>query len=98
MVSPDDKDWFHTHPALAFRVILRGGYVEELHDGTKKTWYPGMMGWVRPELCHRIDSFLNGKSSTSLWFRGRITHQIYAGPRKFYPANARNINFVKDAE
>jgi hypothetical protein len=69
-VRADDPGCFHTHPALAVRVILRGGYVEELGDGRKVTWRPLRVGVVRPELEHRIDSLLNGRSSWSLWLRG----------------------------
>lgn len=69
-VRADDPGCFHTHPAYAVRVILRGGYVEELGDGRRKTWRPGMVGIVPPHLEHRIDSLLNGRESWSLWLRG----------------------------
>lgn len=75
MVAPDAMDCFHTHPAHAIRFIFWGGYIEELEDGTKKTWRPGMVGLVRPELCHRIHALRNDRSY-SLWLRGRKTHSI----------------------
>lgn len=76
MVNADRAGCYHTHPAYAIRWIVWGGYVEELEDGTKKTWMPGMGGLVRPELSHRIDKLLNGRSSYSLWFRGRVFRDI----------------------
>lgn len=69
-VDADLDGCFHTHPATAYRLILWGGYVEELGDGTKVEWRPGMIGKVPPELEHRIASLRNGKSSWSLWVRG----------------------------
>lgn len=77
MVRTDEPECYHTHPAnKAFRIVLWGGYVEEREDGTKKTWYPGMMGWVRFNLSHRIHSLRNGRSSYSLWFRGRVEFPV----------------------
>jgi hypothetical protein len=55
--------------------VLWGGYVEEMPDGTKKTWRPGMAGVVRPDFVHRIDRLL-ARRSFSLWLRGPITHKI----------------------
>lgn len=75
-VAADAPGCYHTHPAKAYRLVIWGGYVEELGDGTKVTWRPGMFGLVRPELEHRIDSLLNGKSSWSLWFRGPKVAEI----------------------
>jgi hypothetical protein len=42
--------------------VIWGGYVEQLGDG--------MAGIVSPQLEHRIDALLNGRSSWSLWIRG----------------------------
>lgn len=70
-IRADDPGCFHTHPATAIRIILWGGYVEELGDGSLRTWRPGMVGIVRPELEHRIASLRNGKCSWSIWLRGR---------------------------
>lgn len=69
-VRADDPGCFHTHPAWAIRIVLRGGYVEELGDGRLRTWRPGMVGIVAPQLEHRISALVNGKESWSLWFRG----------------------------
>ena len=55
MIGADDEECFHTHPAYAIRIILRGGYIEELAGGDIKFWYPGMIGLVKPTFCHRID-------------------------------------------
>jgi hypothetical protein len=69
-VRADDPGCFHTHPAWAVRVILWGGYVEELGDGSRWVCRPGYVGIVPPQLEHRIDALLNGRSSWSLWLRG----------------------------
>ncbi len=75
-VRSDGKGCFHTHPAWAIRVVLWGGYVEELWDGRKRTWWPGRIGVVHPELEHRTDRLLNGKNSYSLWLRGPRCREI----------------------
>lgn len=69
-VFGDEEGCYHTHPATAFRFVLWGGYVEEMEDGSRRTWRPGRIGRVEPELSHRIVSLLNGRSSYSLWLRG----------------------------
>lgn len=75
-VKADAPGCFHTHPALAIRIILWGGYVEELGDGTWKTWWPGRIGIVRPELEHRIDRLRNGRASYSMWIRGPLIEKV----------------------
>ena len=80
MVRADVIGCFNTHPAWAIRVVLWGGYVEEIHEladnefhgyYTKlRTIRPGFIGIVRPEFCHRLQRLRNGKASYSLWFRG----------------------------
>lgn len=72
-IRPDDPGCQHTHSAAAIRIVLWGGYVEELRDGSLRTLRPGHIGIVRPELCHRIALLLNGRCSYSLWLRGRKT-------------------------
>lgn len=67
-VRADDADCFHTHPATAIRVILAGGYVEEIRNGPTVFWTAGAVGIIRPELCHRIDG-LFCRASYSLWIR-----------------------------
>ena len=69
-VRADDPGCFHTHPAYALRIILRGGYVEELGGGRLVEWRPGMIGIVPPHLEHRIHALRNGRESWSLWVRG----------------------------
>ncbi|TGQ69538.1 hypothetical protein EN829_014925 [Mesorhizobium sp. M00.F.Ca.ET.186.01.1.1] len=69
-IRADDPGCFHTHPAWAVRIILRGGYVEELGDGRWRAWRPGSFGIVGPDYEHRIGGLLNGKWSWSLWLRG----------------------------
>lgn len=71
MVSRDDPECFHTHPAYAIRIILWGGYVEELEGGCHRMWRPGMIGLVKPTCSHRIAGLRNGRVSFSLWIRLR---------------------------
>ena len=68
-IRADDEGCFHTHPSTAIRMILWGGYIEEIRNDKLKPWHPGNIGIVKPELCHRIYALLNGKSSYSLWIR-----------------------------
>lgn len=88
MVEADTPECFHTHPGRAIRVILWAGYREEIlwweirrADGVTisersvRRWWPGMVGLVRPELTHRIESLPRGVSY-SLWIRGRKRHQV----------------------
>lgn len=77
MVNTDMPACYHTHPAWAVRIILSGGYVEEMVDGTRKTWRPGMVGIVAPALAHRVHALLNGIESRSLWFRAPKRHPIH---------------------
>jgi hypothetical protein len=69
-VRADDEACFHTHPAFALRIVLRGGYVEQVGDGSLITRRPGYVGIVPPEFEHRIHGLLNGRDSWSLWLRG----------------------------
>ena len=79
MTAEDDPDCYHSHPAWAIRIILRGGYVEEMPGGACRRWRPGMVGIVRPSLFHRIHWIPDGVSY-SLWLRGpRITEVRRAG-------------------
>ncbi len=71
MVAADDAECFHTHPAYAIRLVLWGGYVEELEGGVLKAWRPGMLGIVAPTCSHRIAKLRNGRVSFSLWIRFR---------------------------
>jgi len=86
----DRRNFYHSHPARAYRIILARGYVEQkvyrggidphtICDGTTfLSWRPGCRGWVEPDYIHRIDYVPKG-GSWSLWFRGRITHEIKVG-------------------
>jgi hypothetical protein len=84
-VGADDFDCFHSHPAYAIRIILWGGYVEEVHDEATynpfgfcalKTWRPGMVGLVPPKMAHRVHSLRNKRVSYSLWLRGPIVAPV----------------------
>lgn len=76
--DPDDVGCFHSHPAVAYRLILWGGYTEEQPDGTQRDWNVGDFGRVMPDFVHRIHK-LHGKISVSLWIRGPITHKVKYG-------------------
>jgi len=88
--EPDRINFYHSHPARAYRVILWNGYVEQkvyrqgidphaITDGsTFVGWKFGSHGWVEPDFVHRIDYVPKG-GSWSLWFRGSITHEIKVG-------------------
>lgn len=83
MTRPDEVNKFHTHPAFAWRIILAGGYVEEVVDPISgdlymQKWLPGNVGLIEPQFCHRI-AFLYDGPSYSLWLRGRCTHDIFVG-------------------
>jgi hypothetical protein len=69
-VATDDPGCWHTHPAYALRIVLWGGYVEDLQSQPPRTWWPGRFGIVPPGLSHRISSLINGRVSYSLWLRG----------------------------
>lgn len=69
-VRADDPGCFHSHPAWAVRIILRGGYVEETPDGKLIKWLPGNIGIIAPAFEHRICCLLNERESWSLWLRG----------------------------
>lgn len=75
-IAADDPDCFHTHPAHAVRIILAGGYVEELESGDRKAWRPGYIGKVPPTMSHRAARLINGKWSYSIWLRGPIVAKI----------------------
>ncbi len=72
-VGVDAEGCFHTHPALAVRVVLWGGYVEQLESGFYRAWRMFDIGLVRPELSHRVALRLGQGPVYTLWIRGR-TH------------------------
>jgi hypothetical protein len=74
-VAADAAHCFHSHPATAIRAVLRGGYVEEFHDGSFATRSPGYTGLVWPEVTHRIHQLLDA-DSVSLWIRMPKTHSV----------------------
>lgn len=76
MTAKDDPDCFHTHPAVAFRLVLWGGYVEEMESRVHRLWFPGRFGIVRPDCSHRIAGLRNGHLSVSLWIRFRKTAKV----------------------
>lgn len=76
-IGKDQPECFHTHPAYAVRIILWGGYVEELEGGRHRTWTPGMIGLVSPAHTHRVAGLVNGRSSYSLWIRFRERAPVY---------------------
>lgn len=84
MVGPDDCGCFHTHPANAIRIVIWGGYEEQIfYDfGSHIKLHiekcgVGTIGLVRPQFCHRIKKISNNKSSYSLWIRFKKTAQVH---------------------
>lgn len=76
-VAADAAGCLHTHPANAWRLIVWGGYFEEVEGSTAhKEWRPGMFGRVKPSLSHRVAALRNGRSSYSLWLRAPKTHDV----------------------
>lgn len=79
-VARDDDGCFHSHPAWAVRIVLWGGYVEEIFKGGMggffKVWLPGDIGLIRPSFAHRIQGIVNGRMSYSLWLRGPIVADV----------------------
>ena len=80
-VRADDEGCFHTHPAYALRVVLWGGYEEEVEIGTSaltyhRFWGPLNFGIVQPTYCHRVSKVLNGVSSYSLWLRAPAWYDV----------------------
>lgn len=69
MVAADDPGCFHSHPAHAIRIVLRGGYIDETSDNRHRLFFPGRAGLVRPRTIHRIAGLRNGRVSYSLWLR-----------------------------
>lgn len=74
-IAGDALDCFHTHPAWAFRLILWGGYCEEMESEYFRKWWPGMFGFVAPWLSHRVAYPLRARSY-SLWIRGPKKYPI----------------------
>jgi len=79
-IAADDPGCFHSHPAWAIRIVLWGGYDEEIfavgHGGVFKTWLPGGIGIIRPAFAHRIAGLVNGRVSYSLWLRGPVVAPV----------------------
>ncbi len=75
IIGSDDPECFHTHPATAIRVILWGGYFEEIEGGYRRRLKPGRISFVRPWLSHRIAELPNG-ASWSLWLRSPKTAAV----------------------
>ena len=71
MVKADEQQCFHSHPAYAVRLVLKGGYIEELQSGKLVSWRTRMVGIVPSWLVHRVHMLPHGPSY-SLWFRGPI--------------------------
>ena len=74
-VGSDLPGCFHTHPAWAFRLILWGGYIEELESGERRLWFPGRFGFVSPRLSHRVATPIYTRAYT-LWIRSPKKHEV----------------------
>lgn len=80
MMLPDAANCFHTHPAWAIRIVLWGGYIEEILDPALfsyyRRWFPRRVGIIAPRFCHRIDHIMNHRASYSLWLRGPVVANV----------------------
>lgn len=76
MTAADDPECFHTHPAYAIRLVLWGGYAEQVEDGRWRMWFPARLGVVPPGLSHRVAGLRNGRASWSLWVRFRKVAKV----------------------
>lgn len=85
IIQPDELGQFHSHPAVAIRVIIKGGYTEQYYKGLGHLKghdsvgfvqrNPGYIGFVFPETVHRIAD-LNYGPSYSIWIRGPIRSKV----------------------
>jgi hypothetical protein len=75
-VGPDAAHCYHSHPAWAVRIVLRGGYVEEYEDGRYRMRRAGYIGLIRPRDTHRIAGLRNGHESWSLWLRFKKVAEV----------------------
>ena len=75
IVKADKEFCYHSHPGTALRIILWGGYVEEMYETSRAvSWWPGCVGIVDANYVHRIHKLrVPGRRSYSLWIRGRDT-------------------------
>lgn len=69
-VGTDKANCFHTHPAWAIRIGLRGGYIEEVHKKGLAVFRALDIGIVRPDTCHRVHALLGNRYAVTLWIRG----------------------------
>lgn len=77
ITGADEAGCYHSHPAKAIRIILWGGYIEEIPDYRYSDFEyrsPGYIGVMQPEFIHRI-AYVDGASWT-LWIRWPVTHKI----------------------
>ncbi len=75
IIKADEYECFHTHPYTAIRIILWGGYVEELENKMLRVWRPGAIGVVTPSYCHRVHRLIGG-DSYSLWIRFKKVAEV----------------------
>ena len=69
-IRADNPEQFHTHTGHFIRIILWGGYVEETwFPNRKRTFFPGRIGYMRPNFCHRVDRLLCARTSYSIIIR-----------------------------
>ena len=75
MVGSDSEGCYHTHEAWSFRLVLWGGYIEEMEDGKLRTWFPLRFGLISPKLSHRVARPIF-KKSYSLWIRSPKKYEV----------------------
>ena len=82
--APDREDCFHSHPYPSTRVVLKGGYVEEMPDRTRRILTVGYQDLLQPNFAHRLDALAEDES-VSLWItykypnQKHVTHLIGKG-------------------
>jgi len=74
-INADSANCFHTHEAWSFRIVLWGGYVEELENGKRRIWFPMRLGFVSPKLSHRVAKTIFN-ASYSLWITSPKTQDV----------------------
>ncbi len=81
VVKGDPPDCFHGHEGNNYRIVFKGGYVEEVMRPDGTTYRRSIMPAIWPrkitfDYAHRFHSLANGKVSWTLWLKGPKTHKL----------------------
>lgn len=74
-ISADDPGCFHSHPAWAVRMVLWGGYIEQVWGAGFRRFFPGRIGIISPAFAHRVSGLVY-RASYSLWVRGPVIAEV----------------------